>query len=77
MNSKNINFYPNPASDKLTIKFLQKSTIEILNIESQIIKSINEAENQTVIDISDFARGMYFIKAKTDKEIIVKKFVKE
>jgi lysozyme len=69
--------YPNPAQDELTIVTPQKSTLEILNIEGQIIKTINSTEKQTIIDLSDLSRGVYIIKAKTEKGIAVKKFIKE
>jgi len=69
--------YPNPAVEKINIELLQKSEIEILNLQGQIIKRINAPEKQMTIDISDFARGMYFINVTTDKEIITKKFIKE
>ncbi|MFA4852003.1 MAG: T9SS type A sorting domain-containing protein [Bacteroidales bacterium] len=69
--------YPNPASDNLTIETPQKATIEILNIEGQVLKSMNTEEVHATLDISGFARGMYFIKVKTEKGVAVKKFVKE
>jgi hypothetical protein len=71
-----INIFPNPATEYLTIEAFQKSEIEILNIEGQIIKKIAATESLTTIDISDFAKGMYFIKAKMDAGIKVQKFIK-
>ena len=41
------------------------------------IKSINAEETHTTIDISGFARGMYYVKVETAKGMVVKKFVKE
>jgi hypothetical protein len=78
-NQNNLNgleIYPNPANDKLTIETTQKSEIEILNIQGQLIKSIT-SNGKTTIDISELAPGMYFVKVKTENGIAVKKFVKE
>ncbi len=41
------------------------------------IKSINAEETHTTIDISGFARGMYFVKVKNENGVEVKKFIKE
>jgi 3',5'-cyclic AMP phosphodiesterase CpdA len=76
-NSIKISVFPNPAIDKLTIECNQKATIEILNIEGQIIKTINNVGIKTTIDLVDLSRGVYIIKAKTDKAITVKKFIKQ
>ncbi|MFA5781571.1 MAG: T9SS type A sorting domain-containing protein, partial [Bacteroidales bacterium] len=80
----NIQIFPNPASNYLTIEIpclagrqAQKSEIKILNIEGQVLKSMNTEEVHATLDISGFARGMYFIKVKTEKGVAVKKFVKE
>ncbi len=73
----NLEIFPNPSIDKITINSLQNSTIEIFNIQGQLIKCINANESQTTIDVSGFARGMYFVKVKTESGIGVKKFVKE
>jgi len=68
---------PNPANDKITITGLKEGNIEILNLEGQIIKSLNILEIKQAIDVSRLASGVYFIKIETDKGISVRKFVKE
>jgi hypothetical protein len=73
----NIYVYPNPAIINLNIETPQISIIEILNLQGQIIKTINTVEKETSIDISSFAKGMYFVKVKTERGIAVKKFIKE
>jgi len=69
--------YPNPAVDNLIIEALQKATIEISNIEGQIIKRLKTKDIKTDIDISDFASGVYIIRAMTDSGITTRKFIKE
>jgi len=79
-----VSIFPNPATDKLTIVIanndvtlsLSKGQIEISNIQGQIIRTFNTTEKQTSIDVSDLAGGVYIIKAKTEKGVAVKKFVK-
>ncbi len=72
-----VSIYPNPAKDDLTIEVLQNSTIEIQNIQGQIVRTINNADKETTIDLRDLPNGIYIIKAKTEKGIEVRKFVKE
>ncbi len=68
--------YPNPASDNITVEVNQKALIEILNLQGQLIKSLESEETQTTINISDIEKGMYFIKIQTNNAFTVKKFVK-
>ena len=77
LNNDQLTIYPNPASDNLEIITQPKSTIEILNIEGQLIKSLKLTDGKTELDVSDFASGVYIIRAMTDKGIMMKKFVKE
>jgi len=69
--------FPDPAIDNITIAPPEKSTIEILNIAGQIIKTIYTTDKQTSIDVSDLSSGVYIIKAKTERGVVVKKFIKE
>jgi len=75
--SDQIHIFPNPASDNLTIETPQKSEIEIVNLQGQLTKSFTAISNKTTIDVSDFAKGIYFVKVKTENGVAVEKFVKE
>lgn len=75
-NTSDILFYPNPVKDIISITLVDKAKVEILSIEGQIIKTINATEKQTTIDVADLSNGIYIIRAKTDKGIVVKKFIK-
>jgi len=74
---KSIRIYPVPATDNITIERPQKSAIEVSNNQGQLIKLFETDENKTTIDISGFAPGMYFIKVRTEKGVVVKKIIKE
>jgi hypothetical protein len=74
---ENLNIFPNPTSDNIILELADKSLIEIFNINSQLIKTINAEDIYINIDISGFANGMYFVKVKTEKGIFLKKFIKE
>jgi sugar lactone lactonase YvrE len=72
-----INVYPNPTTKNITIETIEKSTIEVLNIQGQILKSIISENTSTTIDLLNFSSGIYFIKATSEKGIGVRKFIKE
>ena len=74
---KDIRIYPVPATDNITIESPQKSAIEVSNNQGQLVKRFETHENKTVFDISDMATGLYFIKVKMDKGVVVKKMIKE
>ncbi len=75
-NALNMSVFPNPATDKLTIECNQNAKLEILSIEGQIIKTINNVGLKTTIDLVNLSKGVYIIKVKTDKGIAIRKFIK-
>ena len=74
-----INFmvYPNPATNNLTIETPSHSTIEISNIEGQLLKSLITGGTKTNIDVSALPGGVYIIEVKTEDGVGVRKFVIE
>jgi len=73
-----INVFPNPASNTISIKAVQHSTIGILNIHGKLILSIPASINSvTTIDISSLPSGIYFAQAVTEKGVVIRKFVKD
>jgi polyhydroxybutyrate depolymerase len=75
--SEKVQIFPNPCSDYLTINIPVKAAVDIINIEGQLIKSFGSIEPNAAVDISGIAKGMYFIKVKTDNGMTVERFVKE
>lgn len=71
--------YPNPTSGILKIDIKNttgKSEIEIFNSLGQSVFK-NTASNETEINISTFASGIYFVKIQNGQNILTKKIVKE
>ena len=79
MNSSKINIqlYPNPTTDNITIETPSLSTIEISNIQGQLIKTLATSGTKTNIDVSALPCGVYVVQVKTEKGVAVKKFIKE
>jgi len=77
LNENNIAVYPNPTDDKIEIESPQDANIEIINIQGQIIETLNTINTNTTIDVAKLSGGFYIIKVKTDKGTTVKKFIKE
>ena len=77
-NDNIISIYPNPATDNLTIEtnFNEEHRLEIINLLGQAIYT-TYIGRKSMINTSNYASGLYFLKIYTDKEIVVRKFVKE
>ncbi len=76
INNINVSVYPNPANDVINIELDKDANIEVLDILGQIIKTINNNNKETTIDIKNLPSGVYFVRITTDKEIITKKLIK-
>ena len=76
--SNNIKIYPNPAKDYITIdsKSNTAQRLEIINLVGQTVYSTT-INKKVKVNISAFANGVYILKLNSDKETVVKKFVKE
>ena len=57
-----INVYPNPTKNKLSINAEQNSMIEIFNALGESVKSLSAKNNPSVVDCSNWKKGLYFIK---------------
>ncbi|HOH84546.1 MAG TPA: C10 family peptidase [Bacteroidales bacterium] len=68
--------YPNPVSDLITIVCPQKTIIEILNIQGQILKTVYTSSAETIVSLENMASGIYVIRAISDKESVIQKFIK-
>lgn len=57
-----INVYPNPTKNKFSINAEQNSMIEIFNALGESVKSLSAKNSPSVVDCSNWKKGLYFIK---------------
>jgi len=79
--AEKIQIFPNPTNGQLRVSgyILDGKDIQIYDVVGQVVFSshLSNLSPETTIDISHLANGMYFVKLKTEKGIVTKKFVKE
>lgn len=71
--------YPNPAGNQIFIKtnFVEKGTIQIINLHGQIIQETSLEEALTGISTKSLKPGIFLIKLIGSKGVAVKKFIKQ
>lgn len=78
--SSGITAYPNPATNRVTIKITvpvaKGYRIDIYDINSRLITSFASKGNQNTVDISGFNPGMYLVRAHIDDRDYSCKFLK-
>ena len=74
---ENINIYPSPASNNITISFNEiPDILKITDVTGKTVFSTNNTNNTMNINISDYQEGMYFVISTKNNKKQVKKFIK-
>ncbi|MDR1725135.1 MAG: T9SS type A sorting domain-containing protein [Bacteroidales bacterium] len=69
----NISLYPNPAKDVINIEGEKINSIEVVDLLGKVVYQGKE----TAIDVSNLARGNYFVRVQTENGTITKKVIVE
>ncbi len=72
--SQNFNIYPNPTSDILNISLKNNLVLEHVTIYNNLGQVVKTA-NKNVIDVSELAKGLYFVEVTTNQGKATKKVV--
>ena len=79
--NKLLSIYPNPAHDKLYISLnsadFKLHTLQIFNVQGEMVKLWNGNTTINSINISSLAKGIYFVKVNVDNHFAVQKLVIE
>ena len=67
--------YPNPAQDQLNIELnvAGNKTVEITNMNGQVVEKFNFSETRNQVSLSTFPAGVYFVKVQNQQP---KRFIK-
>ena len=80
-NGETVLLAPNPFTSQLSISFnvAQKNTsIKLMNTLGECIQQLTTSNQQLILDMSSFARGMYFVQiTDANKNVVNKKVIKE
>lgn len=80
MDTETVRIFPNPAHDRFTIAIASedlRSEIEIYNAQGERVYKARTERQETVIDRSSFANGIYFIKVTKGRSSFTEKIVLE
>lgn len=72
----NIRIYPNPTDNNITIDAENITKIEIYNSMGQIVEIIDANGNNIIVNMEDYANGIYFIKTFCNNGCTTNRIVK-
>jgi Concanavalin A-like lectin/glucanases superfamily/Secretion system C-terminal sorting domain len=67
------NVSPNPTSDNVIIETVENTDLQIYDINGKLLYETKLLDRLTKINMEEFSKGVYFFKAITDNNSIVKK----
>jgi len=75
-----IRIFPNPASTYTTISLSRNyskspSTLLIKNMYNSTLRKLNITENEVLIHLNGFSKGIYFIEVHTNEHILTQKLI--
>jgi len=74
---KDYRIYPNPTKDFITVEMSNyRNNLEVYASSGKLLQKLSFAQ-QTLIDLSDYPSGMYWVKLINSKGMIVKKVIVE
>ena len=76
---RQVNLYPNPASDKVIIEIAESSDLQLnlMDMHGRVVKKASCFSQRIELDISDLDKGIYFLQVAKDKTLMSKKLIVE
>lgn len=78
---REISLFPSPASETIFISFDLKnnesSTIQLFNLNGQLIQSLIPQAGEAKIEVNGLAKGIYFVRVMIDERVWTQKVVVE
>lgn len=66
---------PNPAHSQVVLSVEGTANVNIYNVVGQLVRTVGNVQNEAVIDVTNFASGVYFITATQNGKSITQKLI--
>ena len=71
---------PNPSKDKITVIIPEvngNARIAIFDVDGKNVLEQDNIEAETPLDISALPRGVYFVRVKDERQVLITKLIKQ
>lgn len=68
-----VNMYPNPTSGIINFSNVENATIEVINMMGQVVANVENATENTTIDLSGVANGNYIVRVVKNGNVATSK----
>lgn len=68
-----VNVYPNPATEYVTITNAEFATVSVYNVLGGLMQTINSTATELTINVSSYAKGTYLISVRKGNQMVTKK----
>jgi hypothetical protein len=78
--SPRVLIYPNPSSTKITVIIPEvngNARIAIFDVDGKNVLEQDNIEAETPLDISALPRGVYFVRVKDERQVLITKLIKQ
>ena len=70
MDSNNIQVYPNPVENQLTVKAKGLQRVIVYNVMGQQVASIEVKQEESTIEMGKYPKGLYTLQLVTENGIV-------
>ena len=76
------NIYPNPTTDKLNIDIVNINGDAVISVLDNLGRTlyddkISAAQKHKIIDVSNLAKGTYYVRLYQNSDSIIRQFIKQ
>ena len=76
-NEQNINVFPNPTTDFVTVEAEGLKEVEVVDLMGKVVKSISAISNTLRLGFESLSNGLYYLSVRTEDGIIIRPIVKK
>jgi hypothetical protein len=78
LNDVNVNIYPNPFNEQITIQLSENGNydVDVYDMSGKLLLSEKHNNSLITLNLNDLNQGQYLVKIQEDENIIIRKIVK-